>query len=80
MFKTLWRIFVVIVLLLLLRTNFAPQTQAYIVWPENPNFVERVKFQMDKIQRNAQDLPANLEIELMRLWKEVKPGNGAKLV
>ncbi|MEA4901201.1 hypothetical protein [Desulfitobacterium sp.] len=80
MFKTLWRIFVVIVLLLLLRTNFAPQTQAYIVWPENPNFVERVKFQMDKIQRNAQDLPANLEIELMRLWKDVKPSNGAKLV
>lgn len=80
MFKTLWRLFIVVVFILLVKTTFTPQTQAYIVWPENPNFVERVKFQMNRLQENAQDLPANVELEIRRLWKDVKPGNNAKLV
>lgn len=80
MFKTLWRLFVIVVFILLLKTTFTPQTQAYIVWPENPNFVERVKFQVDELQKNAQDLPANIEMQIRRLLKDVKPGNDAKLV
>lgn len=80
MLKTLWRLFVIVVFIMLVKTTFTPQTQAYIVWPENQNFVERVKFQMDQLQKNAQDLPANVEIQIRRLWKDVKPGNNAKLV
>lgn len=70
----------IVVFILLVKTAFTPQNQAYIVWPENPNFVERVKFQMDQFQKDAQDLPANVEMQIKRLWKEVKPGNEAKLV
>jgi hypothetical protein len=80
LFKTLWRLFVIVVFILLLKTTFTPQTQAYIVWPENPNFVERVKFQVDQLQKNAQDLPANIEMQIRRLLKDVKPGTDAKLV
>jgi hypothetical protein len=80
LFKTLWRLFVIVVFILLLKTTFTPQTQAYIVWPENPNFVERVKFQVDQLQKNAQDLPANIEMQIRRFLKDVKPGNDAKLV
>jgi len=80
LFKTIWRLFVVFVFIFLIKSTFTPQTQAYIVWPENPNWVERVKSQMDRLQKDAQDLPANVEIELKRLWKDVKPGNDAKLV
>lgn len=64
----------------LVKNITAPQTQAYIVWPENSGWVERVKGQMDRLQKNAQDLPANVEMELKRLWKDVKPQNKAELV
>ncbi|WP_425802125.1 hypothetical protein [Desulfitobacterium sp. Sab5] len=80
MFKFLWRIFVVLVFLFLIKTTFSSQTEAYITWPEKQNWVERVKYQVDRIQQDAQDLPANVEIELKRLWKDVKPKNDAKLV
>ncbi|AHF06706.1 hypothetical protein [Desulfitobacterium metallireducens] len=80
MFKTLWRLLVVVVFILLIKNTFTSQTQAYIIWPENSNFVEQVKFQMNRLQENAQDLPANVEMEIKRLWKDLKPGNDAKLV
>lgn len=80
MLKFLWRIFVVFVFLFLLKSAFNSQTEAYITWPEKQNWVERVKYQVQRIQQDAQDLPANVEIELKRLWKDVKPKNDAKLV
>lgn len=80
LFKTIWRIFVILVFILLIKSTFTPQTQAYIVWPEQQNWVERMKFNVDRLQKNAQDIPANVEIELKRLWNDAKPGNGAKLV
>lgn len=80
MFKFLWRIFVALVFLFLIKTMFSSQTEAYITWTEKQDWVERVKYQVDRIQQDAQDLPANVEIELKRLWKDVKPKNDAKLV
>lgn len=81
MFKTLWRIFVMLVFLLLMKNVFLnTQPQAYIVWPEKQYWIERVKFQVEQFQRDAQDLPASVEIQLRRFWKDVKPVNNAKPV
>lgn len=80
LFKFLWRVFVVSVFFFLIKTTYSSQTEAYIIWPEKPNWVERVKYRVERIQQDAQDLPANVEIELKRLWKDVVPKNDAKLV
>lgn len=70
----------VFVFIFLIKSTFTPQTQAYIVWPEQQNWVDRVKSNVDRLQKSAQDIPANVEIELKRLWNDAKPGNDAKLV
>jgi len=78
--RWLWRLLTLIVLLGFLRTLIVPQPKAFISWPERSNWVPKIQGEMKQLQRLTQDLPASLEVEVRRLWKDFRPDGDDKEV
>jgi hypothetical protein len=78
--RFLWRIFMLVALIFLLKGVFNSEPQAYILWPEEKLWIQRVGWEFQNIQRAAQDLPASLEVVIRRLFRDIKPQVEAKSV
>ena len=78
--RWLWRLLTLIVFLMIVRTFLLPQPKAFIAWPEGRNWEQKLQGEMKQWQRLAQDLPASIEVEVRRLWKDFRPIGDAKEV
>ncbi|MDR3540070.1 MAG: hypothetical protein P4L69_03745 [Desulfosporosinus sp.] len=71
--RWLWRLVTLLVLLGFLKTLMVPQPKAFIAWPESSNWTQKIQGEMKQLQRLSQDLPASIEVEVRRLWKDFRP-------
>ena len=78
--RWLWRLIVLVVFLGLVRNFIVPQPNVFISWPEGQDWVQSIQVQVRQWQRITQDLPAGLEVEVRRLWKNFNPNDNAKEV
>ncbi|MBP1760427.1 MAG: hypothetical protein H6Q63_1344 [Firmicutes bacterium] len=78
--RWLWRLVILVVFLGLVQTLFAPQPKAFIAWSEGQSWVQKIQGELKQWQRLSQDLPASIEVEVRRLWKEFQPNGDAKEV
>jgi len=78
--RWLWRLFTIIVFLGLVRTLLIPQPKAFIVWPREHNWVQTIQGELRQWQRLSQDIPASIEVEVRRLWKDFQPSGDGKEV
>ena len=78
--RWLWRLLTLFVLLAFLRTLIVPQPKAFIAWPEGLNWAQKIQREMKQLQKLTQDLPASIEVEVRRLWKDYEPNGSAKEV
>lgn len=63
-----------------LRTFLDPQPKVFIAWPEGQNWPQKIQGEMRQLQKFTQDLPASIEVEVRRLWKDFQPsGNGKEV-
>jgi len=74
--RWLWRI-LVIVLLVGIFQSVRSEPQAFI---KQENWVEKLKWEVRNWQRQVQDLPAAVEVEIRRLFSEFKPNGDGKSV
>lgn len=72
--RWLWRIAVLFLLLTLVRGIIPGKPQAFIAWPEQNAWVEKLNSEVRRWQAGLQDLPASIEVELRRFWGDVKTG------
>ncbi len=78
--RWLWRLFMFVVLLGLIQTLFVSQPKVFIAWPEGQSWVQKIQGELREWQRLSQDLPASIEVEVRRLWKDFEPnGNGKEV-
>jgi len=78
--RWLWRIAVLLLLLILVRGTVIPKQQAFISWPEQSVWLQKVKWDLKHWQEGLQDLPTSIEVEIRRLWHDVQPlGDGRKV-
>lgn len=78
--RWLWRLLTLFILLGFLRTLIVPQPKSFIVWPERANWGQTIQEGMKQLQKLSQDLPASIEVEVRRLWKDFQPnGNGKEV-
>lgn len=75
-----WRLLTLFLILGFLRTLIVPQPKAFIAWPEGPNWVQKIQGEMKQLQKLTQDLPASIEVEVRRLWKDFRPTGDGKEV
>lgn len=68
--RWLWRIAVLLLLLTLIRGIVLPKPQAFIAWPEQNAWVQKLKWDVRRWQEGLQDLPASIEVEIRRLWQD----------
>lgn len=78
--RWLWRILAFLVLLAFIRTFIVPQPEAFITWPEDKNWARKIQEEFKQLQRFSQDIPASIEVEVRRLWRDFKPGGDGKEV
>lgn len=78
--RWLWRLLTLFVLLGFLRTLIVPQPKAFIAWSERSNWAQKIQGEMKQLQKLTQDLPASIEVEVRRLWKEFRPNGDAQEV
>ena len=78
--RWLWRLFIVFVFLLLVQNVFVPQPKAFISLPEGENWARKLQGEMRQWQKLSQDLPASIEVEVRRLWKDFQPNGEGKEV
>ncbi|ODA41261.1 hypothetical protein [Desulfosporosinus sp. BG] len=78
--RWLWRFLTLFVLLGFLRSLVVSQPKAFIAWPERPNWGEKIQGEMKQLQKLTQDLPASIEVEVRRLWKDFRPNGDAQEV
>ncbi len=76
----LWRILVVILLGLLLKSIVNVPARTFISWSQGLVWVERVQWQIHAWQQEVQDLPASMELEIRRLWQEYHPSGDSQQV
>ncbi|KJR47856.1 hypothetical protein UF75_1712 [Desulfosporosinus sp. I2] len=76
----LWRLFILSVFLVLIRMLFVPQPKVFISLPEEQNWGQIIQGEMRQWQKLSQDLPASIEVEVRRLWKDFKPNGQGKEV
>lgn len=75
-----WRLITLVIFFGLIKTLFVPQSKTFIAWPEEQNWVEMIQGELRQWQRLSQDLPASIEVEVRRLWKNYQPnGNGKEV-
>ena len=78
--RWLWRLLTLIVFLGLIRKVFVPQPKAFIAWPEGHTWEQKLQGEMKQWQKLSQDIPASLEVEVRRLWKDFRPnGDGQEV-
>lgn len=80
--KVRWvmRLFGLVVLAVVVKMVWAPEPQAFIAWPEKQDVTERLQWEVKKWQRQFQDFPGSLEVEVRRLFQEFQPnGNGREV-
>lgn len=78
--RWIWRLFVFFVFLILVQNLFNPQPKAFISLPEGENWGRKIQGEMRQWQRLSQDLPASIEVEVRRLWRDFQPNGVAKEV
>ncbi|MDR3584419.1 MAG: hypothetical protein P4L59_03750 [Desulfosporosinus sp.] len=78
--RWVWRLLTFLVILGFLRTLMVPQPKAFIAWPERPIWAQTIQGEMKQLQRLTQDLPASIEVEVRRLWKDFRPNGDDKEV
>ncbi|EGW36120.1 hypothetical protein [Desulfosporosinus sp. OT] len=78
--RWLWRFLTLFVLLGFLQSLVVPQPKAFIAWPERPNWAQKIQGEMKQLQKLTQDLPASIEVEVRRLWKDIRPNGDAQEV
>lgn len=78
--RFLWRIFVILILVFLLKGVLVPEPQAFIALPGARSWVQQVEWQANQIQKAAQDLPTSIEVVIRRLFRDVRPNIEAKSV
>lgn len=78
--RFIWRIFIIFVLAILVKSAFSKETSAYISSPEVKPWIQRVEWTIQDLQNAAQDLPASIEITIRRIFNDVKPQIEAKLI
>lgn len=78
--RWLWRLVMVLLLVGLLRSAWAPQTQTFISSPASADWKEKIELEVGQWQRFVQDLPSNIEVELKRLWQEFQPDGTGETV
>ena len=78
--RWLWRLFVLFVFVVLVQNLFVPQPKVFISLPEEENWVSKIRGEMRQWQKLSQDLPASIEVEVRRLWKDYRPNGEGKEV
>ena len=78
--RWLWRLLILFVFLVLVRTHFLPQPKAFIALPEGQNWEQKIQGEIKQWQRLSQDLPTSIEVEVRRLWKDFRPNGAGKEV
>ena len=79
--RWLWRLMILFVVISLVKVFIiTPQPQAFITWPEGQDWKRRVQWQVQQWQRQAQDLPATVQMEVKQLWNEFQPQGDGKSV
>lgn len=78
--RFVWRIFIIFVLAIFVKSAFFEETSAYISSPEVKPWIQRVEWKIQDLQNAAQDLPASIEITIRRIFNDVKPQIEAKLI
>ncbi len=79
--RWLWRLITLIVFLGIIRTLFiVPHPTVFIAWPEGQNWAQKIQGEMKQWQKLTQDLPASIDVEVRRLWKDFQPnGDGQEV-
>lgn len=78
--RWLWRLLILFVFLVMVRTLLYPQPKAFITLPEEQNWGLKIQGEMKQLQKLSQDLPASIEVEVRRLWKDFLPNGEGKKV
>lgn len=79
--KWLWRALMLVVVLALVQNFFSPTApKAFIRWEESDSWVDRAGAQLRYWQQQIQDLPASIEVEIKKLWDDVKPDGKSQAV
>lgn len=78
--RWLWRIAVLVLLFILVKGIVAPKKQAFIAWPEQSLWLQKVQWNLEHWQEGLQDLPASIEVEIRRLWQDFRPGGDSREV
>lgn len=78
--RWLWRLLTLLVLLAFFRILIVPQPKAFIGWTEGKNWAPKIEVKIKQVQKFTQDLPASIEVEVRRLWKDYRSsGNGKEV-
>lgn len=72
--RWLWRIAVLLLLITLVRGLMPAKPQAFIIWPEQNAWVQKLNSEVRRFQAELQDLPASIEVEIRRFWRDVQTG------
>jgi hypothetical protein len=75
-----WRLLTLFIFLGLLRTVVTSQPKAFIAWQESLNWSQIIQTEMRELQSFTQDLPASIEVEVRRLWKDFQSNGDGKEV
>ncbi|SHH89331.1 hypothetical protein [Desulfosporosinus lacus] len=75
-----WRLLTLLVFMGLVRTLLVPEPKTFIVWPKEQNWVQTIQGELRQWQELSQDLPASIEVEVRRLWKDFEPNGDGKEV
>ena len=75
-----WRLLTLFILLGFLRTLIVPQPKSFIVWSDRSNWAQTIQGQMKQLQKISHDLPACIQVEVRRLWKDFQPNGDGKEV
>ena len=78
--RFLFRFLIFICLILALKGLVHTEPVSYISLPEREAIISRVEWEVQRIQKVAQDLPASIEIVLRRLFGNSQPITEAKSV
>ena len=78
--RWLWRLMTLFIFLGFLRTFLVPQPKIFIAWPEGQSWSQKIQVEMKQLQKITQDLPASIEVEVRRLWKDFQPNGDSKEV
>ncbi|MFZ3102724.1 MAG: hypothetical protein WA131_00690 [Desulfitobacteriaceae bacterium] len=79
--RWLWRLMILFIFISFFKMFLStPQPQAFITWPERQDWTRRVQWQVQQWQRQAQDLPASVQMEIKHFRDEFQPQGDGKSV